>query len=148
MPALRAYASRLARLQDREELVQEVAERALRSAESHDPNRPLGPWLRRTTLRCWIDARERGHRAPRLLADPQVAVDSEELRAVEDGEEVEHWLARLAAPERELIERFHRLGQSLREISAELGMPEGTIKSHLHGARRKLAAMQNEEDHA
>jgi RNA polymerase sigma-70 factor, ECF subfamily len=147
LPELRAYASRLARGADREELVQEVAARALRSAASHDPNRPLGPWLKRTALRAWIDGRERGARSPRLLSDAQIPVDSDELRSIDETEEVEHWLARLAGAEREVLERFHREGQSLREISAALDMPEGTIKSHLHRARRKLAALRESEDH-
>lgn len=146
LPELRAYVSRLARGAEREELVQEVAARALRSAESHDPLRPLGPWLKRTALRAWIDSRERETRAPRLVSDPQVAIESGELRAVDEDEEVEHWLARLAAPEREVLERFHRGGQSVSEISTALAMPEGTIKSHLHRARRKLAALWEVEE--
>ncbi|MCB9902791.1 MAG: RNA polymerase sigma factor [Planctomycetes bacterium] len=146
LPELRAYASRLVRGIEREELVQEVAARALRSAESHDPRRPLAPWLRRTALRAWIDAHERGAREPASVPDPQVAVESDELRAVEMHEEVEHWLGRLAPAERDVLERFHRKGQSLREISAALEMPEGTIKSHLHRARRRLAALREVED--
>lgn len=147
LPELRAYASRLARGAEREELVQEVAARALRSAESHDARRPLGPWLKRTALRAWIDARARGARAPRLVSDPQVPIDSAELRAIDETEEAEHWLARLADTERDVLERFHRDGQSLREISAALEMPEGTIKSHLHRARRKLAELRKSEGH-
>lgn len=146
LPELRAFAARLARGAEREELVQEVAARALRSAESHDPRRPLGPWLKRTALHALIDARERATRAPRLVPDPQVAIESDELRAVDHHEEVEHWLARLAEPEREVLERFHRGGQSVSEISAALEMPEGTVKSHLHRARRKLAALREVEE--
>lgn len=146
MPELRAYVARLARGHEREDLVQEVASRALRSAQSHDASRPLGPWLKRTALRAWIDTRERGARSPRLIEPPEVAIDSNELRAIDVNEEVDHWLARLCGIEREVIERFHRHDQSLREISVALEMPEGTVKSHLHRARRKLAALRNGEE--
>jgi RNA polymerase sigma-70 factor (ECF subfamily) len=48
-------------------------------------------------------------------------------------------LARLSSLERALLLRFHAQGRSVHELAAELGLPEGTIKSHLHRARRKLA---------
>ena len=46
---------------------------------------------------------------------------------------------------REVVERFHRDGQSVATIGSELGLPEGTVKSHLHRARRRLAARGGEE---
>ena len=146
LPALRAYVARLAKGHERDELVQDVAARALRSADRHDPRRPLGPWLRRTALRAWIDAQAGRGRRPHAVSSPDVPVDSQELRAVDAGEEVDYWLARLGAVERDVLDRFHRQGQSLREIAAALAMPEGTIKSHLHRARRKLAELRGDED--
>lgn len=142
LPALAAYASRLARGAERDELVQETAARALRSAERHDPQRPLGPWLRRTLLRAWIDARERAARRPRAVADLEPAIESGALRAVDDGEEAERWLARLAPEERTLLVDFHVEGRGVRDLAAERGVPEGTIKARLSRARRKLAALR------
>ena len=33
---------------------------------------------------------------------------------------------------------FHQQGWSVERIGAELGMPEGTVKSHLFRARRRM----------
>lgn len=145
LPALRAYASRLARGPERDDLVQAVVAKALRYADRHDPRRPLAPWLRRATLRAWIDARASGSRGPRVVPHEETAVVSREALAVDARDEVAYWLKRLGSLERDVLLRFHRRGQSVREIAAALGVPEGTVKSHLHRARRRLAEMREDE---
>ena len=52
---------------------------------------------------------------------------------------VEELLGRLSPVEREVMVRFHQREQLIVEIARELRTPEGTVKSHLHRARRKLA---------
>jgi DNA-directed RNA polymerase specialized sigma24 family protein len=37
-----------------------------------------------------------------------------------------------------VVERFHTQGRPIPEIAAEMGIPEGTVKSHLHRARRRM----------
>jgi RNA polymerase sigma-70 factor (ECF subfamily) len=41
-------------------------------------------------------------------------------------------------PVAEIVLLFHQQGWSVQRISEELGMPEGTIKSHLFRARRRM----------
>jgi RNA polymerase sigma-70 factor (ECF subfamily) len=45
----------------------------------------------------------------------------------------------LPEPQRRVITLFYMEDRSLREVSALLDLPEGTVKSHLHRARRALA---------
>jgi RNA polymerase sigma-70 factor (ECF subfamily) len=138
LPSLRAFLARLsgsARRGEVDDLVQETLARVLRLGRSYDPERPLGPWLRATALRVLIDQR----RAPGT-----VPLDAEvEERALPDGlegrEGVERLLAALDGVERDVLARFHVRGEPIAAIAAELGLPEGTVKSHLHRARRKLA---------
>ena len=140
IPALRAFLLRLAgspaRRGEVDDLVQETLARALRYARSFDPQRPLGPWLRATALRLVIDQR-------RVLGDSRPLEGethgAEPADAFERRDSVRHVLAALVGVERDVLVRFHGRGESIRAIAGALGMPEGTIKSHLHRARRRLA---------
>ncbi len=136
---LRRLGGRIGGPADVEDLVQEVMARALRSRHSFDEERELGPWLRRTALRAYIDQRLSLQRAPRHFdaQDSEPATPTSDELAQRDS--VEHLLAELEPIERDALLRFHRDGASIREIGAALSMPEGTIKSILSRARRKLA---------
>ncbi|MCX5650017.1 MAG: sigma-70 family RNA polymerase sigma factor [Planctomycetota bacterium] len=65
-----------------------------------------------------------------------------EVESVERGERianlVEIAIGALGSPQREIVLLFHQQGWSVQRIAAELDMPEGTIKSHLFRARRRM----------
>ena len=44
----------------------------------------------------------------------------------------------LVSPQREIVLMFHQQGWPVERISKELSMPEGTVKSHLFRARRRM----------
>lgn len=142
LPALARHAAALVGRAgpDADDVVQEVLARAWRSRDTFDARRALRPWLRATALRAWIDLR----RARALRADvearrePSSASHAHPGSGVEAREELEHALAALDAVERDVLVRFHHQGESVREIAAALALAEGTVKSHLHRARRKL----------
>jgi RNA polymerase sigma-70 factor (ECF subfamily) len=139
IPALRAFLLRLAgspvRRAEVDDLVQETLARALRFRSSFDEQRPLGPWLRASALRLLIDQR-------RSLADhwplEGEAHELERADAVEHRDSVKQVLAAVEGVEREVLVRFHARGEPIRAIAEALGLPEGTVKSHLHRARRRL----------
>lgn len=142
LPGLRAYLRRVAGAGcDVEDMLQEVAARALKYAHAFDHERALGPWLRGLALRVVLDHRERARRAPHAL---EHAPESSErnLEHVEHRDDVARLLSKLPAVERDVLVRFHARGESVREISDALGMPEGTVKSHLHRARRRLGTAE------
>jgi RNA polymerase sigma-70 factor, ECF subfamily len=152
MPALRRFSERLLARgaagpgascrESADDLVQEVLHRALRYRHAFDRERALAPWLRRTALRVFLDTRART--APQELGAtvPELAAPARD--ELEQREQVAHMLAPLAPVERDVLLRFHRRGESVREIAAELELAEGTVKSHLHRARRKLASRVHE----
>jgi RNA polymerase sigma-70 factor (ECF subfamily) len=146
LPRVRAFVERLTRethpVVEPEDIVQETAERALRYHASFDAKRPLGPWLFKMALRLVLDRRadlrrDEAHRADfaRVAGGASPADSSAGL----DQETLECWMADLSVVERDVLLRFHQRGESLREISQALRVPEGTLKSHLHRARKKLA---------
>jgi RNA polymerase sigma-70 factor (ECF subfamily) len=51
------------------------------------------------------------------------------------------YLARLPDDQRMVITLFYFEERSIKEVAALMDLPEGTIKSHLHRARRALGAM-------
>ena len=143
LPALRAYVRALVRSAgpepEAEDVVQEALTRALSHRGTYDPARPVLPWLKRTALRTFLDLRARPRPRPIPLeeaTEPRAPAAADTLA---QRELVERLLERLGVREREVLERFHRQGQSVREIAGALGVAEGTVKSLLHRARRRLA---------
>lgn len=142
-PALRGFLRRAAgesaAREHVDDLAQETLARALRYGSGFDGARPLGAWLRAVALRVLIDDRRRAARGPRREAAGVEHASAPASDALEHRDQLERLLAPLAPVEREVLTRFHSLSQSIEQIAAELRMPAGTIKSHLHRARRKLA---------
>jgi len=130
---------------DVDDLLQEVVARAWRYRASYDEGRPLGPWLRRMALRVVLDHHEHGAR--RVVTTTEGLDEASDNTAerglvqLEQREEVARLLEHLTDVERLAVVGFHRDGRSIRELSHELRMPEGTVKSHLHRARRRLRSV-------
>jgi RNA polymerase sigma-70 factor (ECF subfamily) len=146
-PRLRAFVARLTGRSgpDADDIAQEALTRAWRYRRSFDSLRELGPWLRAAAFRAFLDHRERADRAPGPLAsEPAARLDDD----VDSRDTVDLWLAVLSESERDVLVRFHRLQHSVAEIASDLGIPEGTVKSQLHRARRKIAERMRTEDTA
>jgi RNA polymerase sigma-70 factor (ECF subfamily) len=139
VPRLRAFLRKLAR-DEAEDLLQEALERVLRYRSAFDPEGSLRGWLQKTAFRVYLDHRGRRSRSPEPLGErADRLIGGASASQLEAREEVERLLSGLSAPEREVILRFHRDERSIDEIAKDLGMPGGTVKSHLHRARRKIA---------
>jgi RNA polymerase sigma-70 factor (ECF subfamily) len=140
-PGLRAYLRRVAgvgaRSAELDDLAQAALERALRYRKSYDPARPLGAWLRTIALRVVLD--QRAARVRDAASAPSNELAAREDATVEHRDELARVLAPLSDVEREVLVRFHGRGETVEELALALRLPEGTVKSHLHRARRKLA---------
>ncbi|HEX6885589.1 MAG TPA: sigma-70 family RNA polymerase sigma factor [Planctomycetota bacterium] len=152
LPRLRRYLARRRRIQgeEREDVLQEVLARALRYRDRFDPRRDLWPWLRRLAERVHSDRSAAGSRHPRPLSSLERSPEEPGAPcAAGAGAETRDELARLLAPlsavEREVLVRFHQRAQPVRVIARELALPEGTVKSHLSRARRRLAGLSEKE---
>ncbi len=132
-----------------EDLRQEVFLRVYKYAGTYKTGYPFTTWLFRiasNTLATWRAKQARGQafqwpqdhgaEAPEV---PDAAPGPRERAALSEiGKEVDAAVARLSAPERELV--LLRLGMNLsyREISAILDTPETTIKSRFYGLLGRL----------
>ena len=142
--------------------LQEALLKAFKSLPIHDAARPFGPWIMQIAYNKGIDALRRKGRHPAASIDETLQ---------EDGEgEYEYSLADLLAsrevtPPEKLIqlETSHTMrmlvrelpdiyqtavslvyleGRSREEVSDELGIPVGTVRSRLHKALQLLIEME------
>jgi RNA polymerase sigma-70 factor (ECF subfamily) len=138
---------------DAEEAVQEIFFLAFRKLGGFQIHRRFHPWLYTIALnhlRSALRKRRRG-RNPRTV-DRDVATVADSSRSSSSDPEGAVTMAegeRLAAAALKRLKREYRevfvlrevQGLSVREVSEILGMPEGTVKTNLHRARRQLIQM-------
>jgi RNA polymerase sigma-70 factor (ECF subfamily) len=140
--AVRVAFSVLRQRADAEDVAQEALVKAYRSLHSLRDPRALRAWVVRMTFRLAIDARraqqrrlvrdgaDAASRPAESLENPAGALERERLLSALDGlpEKLRLTLT-LSAVE----------GYGVGEIAALLGVPEGTVKSRLFLARRRMA---------
>lgn len=128
-----------------DDLAQEVFLRVHRGLPSFRGDSSLSTWLFRITRNVCAEVRDvrkfeqslealDAHERPRVVAGaPDRAFAELELR-----DRLDNALARLTPAARFLVAAHYLGGQKYEELAAALDMPIGTVKTHLHRARRRL----------
>ena len=123
---------------------QEAFIRAYRALHQYDPTLPFGPWLYRITTNASLNHVQRWHaretpvdelpeRSAEIDEGPEaIAVRREEVA------EVVAAMADLPAAYRAALTLRHMQQLSYQEVADALGIPLGTVKTHLHRARAAL----------
>jgi RNA polymerase sigma-70 factor (ECF subfamily) len=141
--AFRVAYSVLRRREDAEDVAQEALARAFRRMDRLRDGAAFRAWLVRIVWRLALDHRRaagRRERREKTVAAPEPVPTAEEVAAATEARG-RLWRAIDALPEKLRIVVVLAAIQEhdLREVSALLGLPEGTVKSRLHLARRRLA---------
>src|SRR5690349_15195362 len=131
--------------EDADDAAQDAMLSALVELDQYDRRRPFGPWLPRIVANAATDPRPRrtGRRAETL--DPGVVAGgpppdtTAERRAL--GERLRQALAELPERRRMAVVLFDVEGYSHGEIAEILGIPEGSVRSEVFHARRRLRAL-------
>ena len=128
-----------------EDVCQDVFLRVVTAAKSYEPSARLRTWLFTIARNCCVSAAR--HKTALVLAvdDPGQAAEAPEDAAAlgEACERLEEAIAVLPDAWREAFLLRCRHGLEYQEIAAATGQPVGTVKTHIHRARRQLAeAMQ------
>src|SRR4030095_3314070 len=136
-----------------EDLAQEVFVKAFRRLDSFDSQWKFSSWLFKIAHNTTIDHLRRGtpETVPleaeeddrgglgAVLAD----ASSEDPRAAAEGparaRSLERAVSRLRPEYRQAVLMFYAHGASYQDICEVTGLPLGTVKTNLHGARRELA---------
>lgn len=130
--------------QDAEDVAQQVFVAAWRSRHSYDVERAsLGAWLAGITRNKIHDVYE--HRARSVRNTSAVAEEEQSRSAVPDAESsvldrmvVLGALEALASPQREIVELAFYGDLTHAAIADKMGLPLGTVKSHINRSLRKL----------
>jgi RNA polymerase sigma-70 factor (ECF subfamily) len=127
---------------DADDAAQDAFLSALDRIETYDPQRPFGPWLMRIATNAAIDLlRRRAVRRSDALDESLVAASHSPARDAEQSElrhRLKVALATLPERQRIAVTLFDLEGYPHAEIAGVLGIPEGTVRSDVFHARRKL----------
>lgn len=135
-----------------QELVQDTFVRAWRGLKSFRGDSSLATWLHRIAINEMLTTSRRDRRrALRVSIEADLKDDQSNDESVRDGSidardialgiDLEHAIARLPDGARAVFVLYDIAGYGHAEISAQLGIAEGTSKAHLFRARRLLRAM-------
>lgn len=128
---------------DVEDAAQETFLRALEGIDGYDPERPFAPWLyqvARNVARAELDARSRRPAADLPDGGPEADAPGpeEELDRAEIRRRVQAAAGRLPERQRMAFRLVDVEGHTASEVAEMTGLAPGTVRSHLHHARRKL----------
>jgi RNA polymerase sigma-70 factor, ECF subfamily len=131
--------------EDADDAAQDAMLSALLKLDQYDRRRPFGPWLLRIVANAATDRRRRRtvRRAepldPGFVAGGPRPDTTAERRAL--AERLREALAELPERRRMAVVLFDVEGYSHGEIAEILGIPEGTVRSEVFHARRRLRTL-------
>ena len=129
-----------------EDLAQESFVRVIKSLDRFDDQYRFSTWLFTIGKRLLVNAQQKMKpTADSEMVEYRAGDARTPLAEVESAERIERIatlvaiaIGALGSPQREIVLMFHQQGWPVQRIAEELGMPEGTIKSHLFRARRRM----------
>jgi RNA polymerase sigma-70 factor (ECF subfamily) len=127
--------------EDAEDLVQECFLAAFQYLDSFDVERPFGPWITRIVLNRGANLRRtRARRATEPETDAVSPAPSalDEATRAEARAKLEEVMATLSDRQRAIVTMFDVDGMTSTEIGERLELAAGTVRWHLHEARRVL----------
>jgi RNA polymerase sigma factor (sigma-70 family) len=128
-----------------EDVVAEALARAWEWSERGEPIASLPAWVTRVALNL-ANSRWRRLGAERRARHRLAEASDDDALGPEAGLDIERALSRLSRRERQATVLRYYLGFDLGEIASTLGVSEGTVKTVLSRARKKLASMLGEND--
>ena len=134
----------LRQTQDAEDLVQDAFIAALEGIATFDPARPFAPWFFKIVVNRALNAasarstRERHVTVVHLWNNDAAAVELDPAERSEIRDRFQKALAALPKQQRLIVELSDIDGRSSTEIGEMLDIPRGTVRWHLHQARKTL----------
>ncbi|MEO8503549.1 MAG: sigma-70 family RNA polymerase sigma factor [Acidobacteriota bacterium] len=136
-----------------EDLAQDVFVKAIRALASYDPERKFSSWLFKIAHNTTIDHLRRRSLDTQpletgtdesidplqVIADESIADPEAEMHRRELAVALDRAVAGLRPEYREVMLLRFREGLAYEEIAAITGLPLGTVKTHIHRARKEMA---------
>lgn len=153
--SLFAYILRLSGRPDvAEDIVQEAFVRVLTNLHRFDTRYRFSTWLFTIARRLYVNACQKHKPAydtdivgafQGRGARPETMVIRDETRGLAK-DALQRALLKLSGQQREILVLFHQLDWPISLIAQHVGMPEGTVKSHLHRGRKALRRLLDGEE--
>jgi len=131
------------RVEDAEDLAQQTLLRAVNGASRYDGRAPMRAWLFGIAFHEFGRWRRRRLWLPLIGDRPS---PGNPYQKVEDAEVLLKAVSELSSLVRGVFLLHYVEDLSILEISAALGIPEGTVKSRLHAARTHLKTLLKEDE--
>ena len=120
-------------------MTQDIFIKLWRALPVYDGRAAVGTWLYTIARNTCLSAiRADGYRRTSALDE---SVEPSASSTTPLALSVEQCLSRLPEVQRQVVTLFYMQERSVSDVAAMLDLPEGTVKSHLHRARRALAVM-------
>lgn len=133
-----------ASLEEAEEIVNDAFLKAIQNLKQYDQAQPFRAWFRKIIINTAVDYHRRNIRwqtTSSPLEDIDVEDWSIDILSDISAQEILEFVQRLTPAYRTVFTLFVVDGYSHKEIAAMLGIQEGTSKSNMRDARRKLQSM-------
>lgn len=124
-----------------DDLAQEAFVQAWRKLRRLEAPGAFGGWLRQIALNVWLAHARRRKLTLEALADDQPHGDGAASSQPEAGIDLERALDRLSSGERLCVVLSYAEGMSHAEIARAVGLPLGTVKSHVARGMTKLRVL-------
>jgi RNA polymerase sigma-70 factor (ECF subfamily) len=130
--------------EDALDLSQEAFARAFRSIRRFDPERPFYPWFHRILRNLCINHIGRARHSRELPMEEGMSISgggpspAERAERADVSRRVREAIGRLQPQDREIVILREFQDHSYAEIAEILQIPQGTVMSRLHNARRRL----------
>lgn len=130
--------------EDALDLSQEAFARAFRSIRRFDPERPFYPWFHRILRNLCINHIGRARHSRELPMEDGMSISgggpspAERAERADVSRRVREAIGRLQPQDREIVILREFQDHSYAEIAEILQIPQGTVMSRLHNARRRL----------
>ena len=131
----------ISRPEDREDLVQDILAKAVRSQESYHGGFAFSTWLYTIARRTAVDFLRKKQPVPVSYEDdyPSAFLKPEEcLLREEERLFIRDFLSSLKSEQRQIAYLRYFENFPLKKIALVLGLPEGTVKYHLFEIKRQL----------
>lgn len=125
-----------------EDVVQDVMIKVWTGAHKFDPSKAsFATWVYRMTRNRWIDHQRKHGRMDvrdpelmKIIADDEVQSAEVNFMAQQDSEILREQIARLSAPQQTAIRMAFMEFKTHKQISEEIGVPLGTVKTRIRSA--------------
>ncbi len=137
-----------------EDAVQDAFVRVLKNIDRFDERYRFSTWLFTIARRLLLNSLQK--KRPLNAGDWLEAASSGMIEFSDDNSDssdrvftaeiLDGAMETLTPHQREIVILYHHKGKSVHQVAELLGMPQGTIKSHLHRARRRMRDWMSSSD--